>query len=59
MTFSAEEQTKRSLFAARGKHAGGVTTAKCDGSVHFVADTVDLLGVWRPMTTARGGEASR
>lgn len=56
MTFSAEEETKRAIFAARSKHAGGVTTAMCDGSVHFVDDTVDLLSVWRPMTTSRGGE---
>lgn len=33
-----------------------VTVSKCDGSVHFVSDSVDLIGVWRPMTTSRGME---
>jgi len=27
--------------------------------VHFVDDTVDLISVWRPMTTSRGGETGR
>lgn len=48
---------KQGQFAARSKHSGGVTVALCDGSVRFVADTVDLLGVWRPLTSARGGRA--
>jgi prepilin-type N-terminal cleavage/methylation domain-containing protein len=56
MTYTDEERTKRAVFAARSKHQGGVTVSLCDGSVHFVSDSVDLLGVWRPMTTARGGE---
>ncbi len=59
LTFSDEANVKRAVLAARSKHAGGVTTAMCDGSVHFVTDSVDLLGVWRPMTTARGGEPGR
>lgn len=56
MTSVDSEKTKRAVFASRSKHGGGVTVSKCDGSVHFVSDTVDLLGVWRPMTTSRGGE---
>jgi len=56
MTHTNENQTKRSVFAARSKHHGGVTVSYCDGSVHFVSDSVDLLGVWRPMTTSKGGE---
>jgi len=56
MTFSDEANVKRAVLAARSKHVGGVTVSMCDGSVHFVSDSVDLLGVWRPMTTARGGE---
>jgi prepilin-type N-terminal cleavage/methylation domain-containing protein/prepilin-type processing-associated H-X9-DG protein len=48
---------KQGQFAARSKHGDGVTVALCDGSVRFVADTVDLLGVWRPLTSARGGRA--
>jgi prepilin-type N-terminal cleavage/methylation domain-containing protein/prepilin-type processing-associated H-X9-DG protein len=59
LTSPDEESSKRGAYAARSKHAGGVTAAMCDGSVHFVADSVDLLGVWRPMTTARGGEPGR
>jgi prepilin-type N-terminal cleavage/methylation domain-containing protein/prepilin-type processing-associated H-X9-DG protein len=56
LTFPDEANVKRSVLAARSKHRGGVTVSMCDGSVHFVSDSVDLLGVWRPMTTARGGE---
>ena len=56
MTYSDEENTKRSVFTARSKHPGGVTASMCDGSVHFVSDSVDLLGVWRPMTTSNGAE---
>jgi prepilin-type N-terminal cleavage/methylation domain-containing protein len=50
------ESSKLGVYASRSKHSGGVTVSRCDGSVHFVSDSVDLLGVWRPMTTARGGE---
>ena len=57
MTFSNEASVKRAVLAARSKHQGGVTASMCDGSVHFVSDTVDLLGVWRPMSTAAGGES--
>jgi prepilin-type N-terminal cleavage/methylation domain-containing protein len=56
MTFPGEEQTKRAVFAARSKHLGGVTASMCDGSVRFVAESIDLAGVWRPMTTAKAGE---
>jgi len=56
LAYPDEGSTKRGIFAARSKHHGGVTVSYCDGSVHFVSDSVDLLGVWRPMTTARGGE---
>jgi prepilin-type N-terminal cleavage/methylation domain-containing protein len=46
-------------FAAvtsRSYHAGGVMTAMADGSVHFVADTIDL-GVWQARSTRDGGES--
>lgn len=59
LTYADEENTKRAVFAARSKHHGGVTASMCDGSVHFVDDSVDLLGVWRPMTTASGGEVGK
>jgi prepilin-type processing-associated H-X9-DG protein len=59
LTFTSEEDTKRAVFAARSKHRSGVNASMCDGSVRFIEDGVDLLGVWRPMTTSRGGEAGR
>jgi len=59
LTFPNEEQTKRAVFAARSKHQSGVNASMCDGSVRFVDDGIDVLGVWRPMTTARGREPSQ
>lgn len=45
-----------SRHAARSKHpVGGVMVAMCDGSTRFIDNAVDLLSVWRPLTTARGG----
>lgn len=43
----------KALSAARSYHAGGVNALRCDGSVQFTADSVDL-GVWRALAT-RGG----
>jgi len=48
---------KQGQFAARSKHSMGVTVATCDGAVRFVSDTIDLLSVWRPLSTARGGQS--
>ena len=56
LTSADEELTKRGAYASRSKHQGGVTASMCDGSVRFVSDSVDLIGVWRPMTSSRGGE---
>jgi prepilin-type N-terminal cleavage/methylation domain-containing protein len=42
--------------AARSRHVGGVSVAMGDGSVRFVSQSVDLMGVWRPMATIAGGE---
>jgi prepilin-type N-terminal cleavage/methylation domain-containing protein/prepilin-type processing-associated H-X9-DG protein len=42
--------------AARSLHGGGVNLALCDGSVRFVADTIDLT-IWRALATRAGGEA--
>lgn len=50
------EDGKLGQFAARSKHFGGVNVALCDGSVRFVSDTVDLLSVWRPLSTAAGAD---
>ena len=42
--------------ASRSRHPGGVQVANCDGSVHFVVETV-ALDVWRAMGSIDGGEA--
>jgi prepilin-type N-terminal cleavage/methylation domain-containing protein/prepilin-type processing-associated H-X9-DG protein len=44
------------LFAARSKHVGGVNVSFCDGSTHFVSDTVDI-NIWRGLSSAEGGES--
>jgi prepilin-type N-terminal cleavage/methylation domain-containing protein/prepilin-type processing-associated H-X9-DG protein len=45
------------LMGARSLHTGGgVNAALCDGSVHFVRDSIDI-GVWRALCSAQGGEA--
>ncbi len=36
--------------AARSRHPGGVNASLCDGSVHFVAEKIDLL-VYRALAT--------
>jgi prepilin-type processing-associated H-X9-DG protein len=43
------------LQLARSKHTGGVNAGLCDGSVRFIANSVDLA-VWRAAGTSRGGE---
>jgi prepilin-type N-terminal cleavage/methylation domain-containing protein len=42
--------------AARSMHPAGVNTALADGSVRFVSNNVDLVGVWRALATIDGGE---
>jgi prepilin-type N-terminal cleavage/methylation domain-containing protein len=44
------------MFAARSRHPGGVQATKCDGSVDFVSETIDLR-TWRAISTSQGGEA--
>ena len=44
--------------ASRSRHTDGVSVAMGDGSVRFVAQSVDLMGVWRPMATIAGGEVA-
>jgi len=43
-------------MAARSKHPSGVNAAKCDGSVHFFSEMIDLA-VWRALSTSQGGES--
>jgi prepilin-type N-terminal cleavage/methylation domain-containing protein len=49
------EQTKSQSFAARSHHSGGVLSNNCDGSVHFVSESIGLA-TWRAITTASGKE---
>ncbi len=43
------------VFGARSNHFGGVHVARCDGSVDFVNQSVDLK-VWRAFGTRSGSE---
>jgi len=42
-------------FAARSAHAGGALFGMCDGSVHFISETIDIA-VYRGLGTKTGGE---
>ncbi|TWT75267.1 DUF1559 family PulG-like putative transporter [Allorhodopirellula solitaria] len=43
------------VFGARSNHPGGVHVARCDGSVGFVSESIDL-NVWRALSTRNGHE---
>ncbi len=43
-------------LAARSRHTNGVNAVMGDGSVRFFNNGVDLLTVWRPLSTSQGGE---
>ncbi len=43
------------LSTARSRHTGGVNTWYCDGSMHFLSDSIDMV-VWRALATRSGGE---
>jgi prepilin-type N-terminal cleavage/methylation domain-containing protein/prepilin-type processing-associated H-X9-DG protein len=43
------------MMAARSRHSGGVNAAMCDGSVHFISNTVNYI-TWQAMGSAQGGE---
>lgn len=45
----------RIATSARSSHTGGVQVTRCDGSVVFVSETVDL-DAWRALGTRKGGE---
>ena len=45
-------------IAARSHHPGGVNVSKCDGSVDFVSDSIDIL-TWRKMATAWAGDGEQ
>ena len=46
--------TPKNLFA-RSTHAGGVNVALCDGSVHFVGNSIDLT-TWRNLGSSQDGQ---
>jgi prepilin-type processing-associated H-X9-DG protein len=43
------------MVAARSYHTGGVNVALCDGSVHFISNTISYP-VWNALGSAQGGE---
>lgn len=43
--------------AARSRHTGGVNSARCDGSIGFVSNSV-ALSIWQAMGSMDGGEVS-
>ncbi|HWG45192.1 MAG TPA: DUF1559 domain-containing protein [Gemmataceae bacterium] len=43
-------------FFARSRHTQGVNAVMCDGSVHFVNNSVTVT-IWRALGTPQGGEA--
>lgn len=53
---NAQQQTGREWASARSAHSGGVVVGRCEASVDFVSDEIDLH-VWRALCTRAGGEA--
>ena len=45
------------VTAARSRHAGGVNACFCDGSVHFISETIDRT-TWHAFWTREGGEVA-
>jgi hypothetical protein len=43
------------LHTARSYHPGGALSAGCDGSVHFIAESIDLP-TWQALGTSKGAE---
>jgi prepilin-type N-terminal cleavage/methylation domain-containing protein/prepilin-type processing-associated H-X9-DG protein len=43
------------LKTARGRHTGGVNVLFCDGSIHFISNSVSLT-TWQALATRAGGE---
>lgn len=52
-----EERSTADVYAAaRSHHPGGVSALLADGSVRYVAETIDRVNVWQAMATAQNGE---
>lgn len=43
------------MMGARGLHPGGINVARCDGSVSFLTNNIDLVA-WNSVGTSAGGE---
>jgi prepilin-type N-terminal cleavage/methylation domain-containing protein/prepilin-type processing-associated H-X9-DG protein len=43
------------MAGARSHHTNGLNAAMCDGSVQYIANTIDI-NIWRAISTTRGGE---
>jgi prepilin-type processing-associated H-X9-DG protein len=43
--------------AARSRHSGGVNAMMCDGSVHFITNSISL-SVWQALGTMDGKETT-
>lgn len=54
-TRSAMFPPGRIATTANSWHPGGVNLLLCDGSAHFVANTIDMM-MWRALGTRSGGE---
>ncbi len=46
----------RIATTAKSSHVGGVMLAKCDGSIAFISESIDLA-IWRAIGSRDGGEA--
>ncbi len=47
--------TQPSMYGSRSRHPAGVQVVACDGSTHFVNDSVSLL-IWQMSSTTQGAE---
>jgi prepilin-type N-terminal cleavage/methylation domain-containing protein/prepilin-type processing-associated H-X9-DG protein len=52
---SAADSAWPNTFSFRSRHPGGLQFAFADGSVHFIAETIDLP-TYRALSTIQGGE---
>jgi prepilin-type N-terminal cleavage/methylation domain-containing protein/prepilin-type processing-associated H-X9-DG protein len=43
------------VYAARSRHPGGVNAVFCDGSVHFIKNSINLY-TWQALCSSQGGE---
>lgn len=55
MPCDVSTSTNPTMFASRSLHPGVVQVVNCDGSVHPVSETINLL-VWRAKSTTQGSD---